>query len=111
LIVQEALAVNHLTARNGGQQLPKLAPIHQGRELASDGAVAKAVHNAQRDVFLVGHPTRSRAEPSAGQLDQLAIVPLPQKASGVFIAGLESPKPVRDRLVTGHDRPPAEKAN
>ena len=28
---------------------------------------------------------------------------------GIFIAGLELPQPIRDRLINGHSRPPAEK--
>src|SRR5687768_11585260 len=44
-------------------------------------------------------------ETCASQLDQLAIVPLPQKARGILITGLKSSEPARNSLVTGHDCP------
>ena len=93
LLVEATLLVNDLTAGDGGQQLPEVAAIDKLSELAASGALVQTPQNAQRDVFLVAHPAGRRTKTRASQLDQLAIVPLPQKTRGIFIAGLELSKP------------------
>jgi hypothetical protein len=98
--------VNNFTARDGGQELPEFLAIDKGSKLTAGRALAEASHNTLRDVFLVYHSARRRTQTRASQIDQLAIVSLPQKTRGFFIARFESPEPVRNRLVTRHVRPP-----
>jgi hypothetical protein len=105
LLGEVALVVDHLTDGNGGQKLPELLAIDQRGELAARGAVAETPHHAQCDVFLVAHPPGRRCELLASQLDQLLVVPLPQRVSGLLTAGFELPDPVRNCSVVGHNRP------
>src|SRR5688572_19335622 len=104
-LLEQALLVDHFADGDGGQQLPELLTIDHGGELAFGGALVQTTQNAQRDVLLVRDPPGRLTETRAGQLDQLAIVPLPQKTRGVLIAGLKFPEPACNPLVNGHDCP------
>jgi hypothetical protein len=74
--------------------------------VAARGTIVQTPQDAERNIFLIDYPAGRRPESYPGQLDQLAIISLPQLKCRTLIAGLELPEPAGDRLVTGHDRLP-----
>jgi hypothetical protein len=78
------------------QQPPQAVAVIKLREPPSVHCLKEAVESVLHHVFFIGAAGASVAHLLAGQLDQLAIVPLPQRLGGGRIALFECRDPMRD---------------
>jgi len=88
--------VEGLAGGDDDQQPPQVVAVVELGEPAAGHPLEEAVEGILDDVLLVGGPAAGGPELVAGQADEPAVVPLPERLGGGRVPALQGRDPTRD---------------